>query len=201
MTKKALALFLLTASLSGCITPGQFEIYQPDTRFTKSDRQVFESKNNRISTRSFAGGIHIDTNGVYINPMAVVDSSGKTLLLALRLENITDHNSSMGAPNSLGRPQAIHFNVDGKLISLDISDGQKQFGDTIGFNSVANWASVSVAETGIASLTKEEFQQIINARVIAVKIDGTTRSATYEDAEIEASFRANLRTFYDQTVK
>lgn len=201
MIRRTIASIALVIALNGCITPSQFEIYQPDTRFTQLDKMTFESRNNRISTKSIAGGIHIDTSGVYINPMAVTDTSGKTLALGLRLTNMTDHNTSYGAPNSLGTPTAIHFNADGQLISLNFANGDKQFGDTIDYNPVAKWASMSVEETGTATLTKQQYEQIIRSKSLAVKIDGSTRSATYEPSDIAPSFIANLKSFYESKVK
>lgn len=71
---KGLILAIMTAlALSGC-GAGKFAVKPADTRFSENKDPVYLSENNRISTKSIAGGIHIDDKGVYLNPFVAKDA-------------------------------------------------------------------------------------------------------------------------------
>ncbi len=102
MKAKALLAFSVVSAaitLSGCagqggmFGPGKFEVVQADTRFSPDGNTVILSKNNRISSKSIAGGVHIDGTGVFINPSVTKSKSGQVALLSLNITNMTQHGA------------------------------------------------------------------------------------------------------------
>jgi hypothetical protein len=188
---------------AGLFGPGKFEISQPDNRFSENKSEVWTSSNNRISKRSIAGGVHVDASGVFINPMVVKDpGTGKVIGLALNLVNVTSYDTAFGSPNTLGAMQEIAFLINETTpIVLPVEKGDSTWSDGVSYNTVTKSASSDILETGIARLTVEQYQQIIAAESIAVKITGSKRSVTYEAKHIAKTFIPNLQSFYEQKVK
>src|SRR5690625_1416342 len=117
---RTLIVFLISLVIVGCASgqggmfgPGRFEVVEADMRFSNTGNEVFTSRNNRISSKSIAGGVHIDGSGVFINPVLTRNSSGELLLLGFSIENMTSHDTTFGSPNRLGNIQRITFLIDG----------------------------------------------------------------------------------------
>lgn len=165
-----------------CLLPVLYEVKQVDTRFTEQKNLVFMSKNNRISSKSIAGGIHIDGSGVYINPIVVKSrETGTILLLGFSIVNMTSHDTAFGSPNTLGVIQKITFLLNGtKPIILPVKNSDIKWGETISYNTVTQSASSTIVESGFAFLSPEQYSEIISAESIAVQIQGSKRTATYE---------------------
>jgi len=191
------------AGQGGMFGPGSFEIKQADTRFTEQKNPVFISRNNRISRKSIAGGIHIDGSGVYINPTVMKSrDTGTILLLGFSIANMTNHDTAFGSPNTLGTIQKITFLLNGtKPIILPVNNGDVEWGDTISYNTVTQSASSTIVESGSAFLSPEKYLEIISSESIAVQIQGSNRTATYEAKDISDSFITNLKNFFHQYVK
>ena len=192
------------AACGGVFAPEPFNVTQSDTRFSASGNPIFTGHNNRISSKSIAGGTHIDAGGVFIDPAVEKDrQTGSVLALALLMTNRTDYSTNYGTVNQLGLPDRISFALDGgRTIILPISraDVSAPTGTPF-YNSVSRSASIDLTESGVVTITRQQFEDIISARSIAVQIRGTRRSVTYEPNEIAPSFVGNLRTFYQQHVQ
>lgn len=209
---KAKTLFTFSAisivlTLPGCAVqggmfgPGKFEIVQADTRFDPNGNTVILSKNNRISSKSIAGGVHIDGTGVFINPSVTKSKTGQVAMLSLNITNLTSHDSAWGSPNSLGVPESISFLVDGgRPIQLKIMAGDKEWSDAISYNSVTKSASSNITESGIVPLSIEQYKEIMSAQSLAVQIIGSKRSVTYEASDISKDFQKNLQDFYQKNL-
>ena len=192
-------LFGCVAGQGGMFGAGEFTIVKADDRFSKSKNQIFTSANNRISTKSIAGGYHIDGSGVFINPvMTKTPDSSKILLLGLSIENMTFQSTAYGSPNTLGIIQRIAFLPDNNPpIVLNVHSGSVDWSDLVTYNSVSRSASTDIIESGIADLSLDDYKKILVAKSLAVKIQGSKRSMVYENDDIAASFIPNLKQFYD----
>jgi hypothetical protein len=200
--------FLFSLVLIGCASgqggmfgPGRFEVVEADMRFSDTGNSIHTSRNNRVSSKSIAGGVHIDGSGVFINPVLTRSSSGELLLLGFSIENMTSHDTAFGSPNRLGNIQRISFLVDGSNpIILNASSGSTDWSDVISYNTVTRSASSDIQESAMVSLGVEEYQRILRAREVAIQIQGSIRSVGYEYSDISNSFIPNLREFYDSYI-
>lgn len=183
---------LVAVLLAGCAGPG-YKVTQLDDRF--SDFRTYAADGNRISTKSIAGGIHIDGKGLQINPLAEFTRSGELFALHLALMNVTDYNTQYGAPNSIGTPRAVDFLADGQRISIPLS-GEHRYADTVLSNSVDRSLTVNISEYGVGSISPENFAAIVEASDLVVRVTGSKQSHTYENEDVLPSFRANMRDFY-----
>ena len=191
------------AGQGGMFGPGSFEVTQADTRFAEQKDLVFMSRNNRISSKSIAGGIHIDGSGVFVNPTVMKSrDTGKILLLGFSIENMTSHDTAFGSSNTLGFMEKITFLLNGtKPVILPIKNGDVEWGDTISYNTVTESASSTIVESGSAFLSVEQYREIISAKSVAVQIQGSKRIATYEAKDISDTFLPNLKGFLYQYVE
>lgn len=186
----------------GCSTPA-FIVKEVDNRFSENKNQLFVSENNRVSTRSIAGGIHIDNNGVYIDPFVEKDlSTGEPVVLGFNLVNKTNYDTLMGDPNSLGTIEKIVFRFsNGELVSLPTIPGGTQSADTITYNRLGGYAGYDRWETAVAMLGTDEYDRIADADSVAVQIIGSRRSTIYETEDIAPAFLTNLRQFRNSYIR
>lgn len=193
----------MSAAHAGLFGPAKFEILQADSRFDESGNVVLSSRNNRISKKSIVGGTHLDANGVYVNPTVKRDRhSGQLVELGLVILNKTGFDTTYGSPNSLGIIQEIAFATDlGKPIVLPVIGGDFSWSETTSFNSVTQSASKDIEESGLAPLTVEQYEAIISAESVAVRIVGSKRTVTYEAKDLTPAFIQNLKSFLDEAVK
>lgn len=192
---KRFALLLSLLALAGC--GPAYTVKQLDARFSESGNATYVAEGNRISRKSMAGGTHIDSTGLQINPVAEVAPDGRVASLYLALVNLTDRDSHLGAPNSIGRPELIAFLIDGELLTVKLR-GDLRYADVIHSNAQTRGASVGIQETGMGPISVADFARIVNAETLVVRVEGSRRSHTYEAGDIDASFRENLRKFADQ---
>ena len=177
---------------------GKFKVEQSDDRFSTDGLTTHSGLNNRISKRSVAGGVHIDAKGMFVEPVAIKRNANGTLVgLSFFIHNETDFDTAYGAPNSIGAPQRITFLADnGQPIALTVSNGDRKWSDATSYNSITRSASSRIAESGFADLTLAQFEQIIAATTLAVKIEGSDRAVVYETKDISKTFIPNLRMFH-----
>lgn len=192
---KRLALALSVLVLSGC--GPAYTVKQLDARFSESESTVYAAEGNRISRKSMAGGTHIDHTGLQINPVAEVAPDGRVASLYLALVNVTSRDTHMGAPNSIGTPRRIVFLIDGDLLAINLR-GEMRYADVIHSNAQSRGASVGIQETGMGPISVADFARIVNAKTLVVRVEGSRRTHTYEDADIDPTFRANLKAFAEQ---
>jgi hypothetical protein len=69
------------------------------------------------------------------------------------------------------------------------------------YNTVTKSASSTIVESGSALLSTEQYREIISANSVAVQIQGSKRTVTYEEKEIAKSFIPNLKDFFHQYVE
>lgn len=188
---------------AGTFGPAPFTVTQPDTRFAPTTDQAFIGHNNRISSKSVVGGVHIDAGGVYIDPGVIKDRNTGAVSLRLLVTNRTDYSTNYGTVNQLGLLESLAFALPGgRTITLPISRADVLETDGIArYNSITNSASIGLRETGMAPITRQQFEDIVNAQTMAVRVRGSMRSVTYESNELAPSFVSNLRTFYQQYVR
>jgi len=187
---------------AGLFGPGKFEIVQTDSRFDASGNVSLASRNNRISKKSIAGGTHLDATGVFVNPSVTKDGkTGQPVVLGLVILNKASFDTTYGSPNTLGIIQEIAFAPEsGPPIVLPVIGGDHDWSETTSYNTVTQSASKDIAESGIAPITLEQYQAIVSAKSVAVRIVGSKRSVTYEAKDLAPSFLPNLKTFLDQAV-
>lgn len=182
--------------------PGKFKVDQSDNRFSTSGLTTYSGLNNRISKKSVAGGVHIDAKGMFVEPVAIErKADGAIVGLSFFVHNETDYDTGYGTPNSIGTPQRITFLPDGGTpIALTISNASRKWGDVISYNSITRSASSRISETGFSELTPVQFERIMSATSIAVKIEGSDRQVVYEAKDISKTFLPNLKAFYSSYV-
>lgn len=199
--EKLLPIFL-TLFITGCATP-QFVVNEADNRFSENKNALFLSENNRISSKSIAGGIHIDNTGVFLNPFVEKDKdTGESVILGLTVVNKTDYDTTYGGVNQLGIIKEVIFRfTDGSILSLDAKNQENRTSDTISYNSVAKYASYDKWETATLLLTTKEFKKLATATSVSCKIFGSKQNVVYEEADISKTFLSNLNSFYTTHIK
>lgn len=193
---------LAVFSLAGCVSP-KFAVTEADTRFSEKKNPLFLSENNRISTKSIAGGMHIDEKGVYLNPfISKHRDTGAVLFLGLNVINKTDYDTTHGGVNQLGLIREVVFRFpSGELITLEVTNQENRSSDTIWYNSLAGYASYDKWETGSITITKQQLRQLASATALSCKIVGSSQSVIYEETEIAPEFLSNLKQFYETYVQ
>jgi hypothetical protein len=188
--------------LTGCVAP-QFTVKEADTRFTENKNPLYLAENNRISTKSVAGGIHIDGKGVYLNPFVEkIRGTGQVMLLGFNIVNLTDYTTTAGGVNQLGLIREMVFRLsDGQLITLKVTNQENRSSDTISYNTIARYASYDKWETGVVEISKDAFEKLAFTDRLSCKISGSKQSVVYEEKDIAPTFLPNLRQFYVQYVK
>ena len=194
-----ITIFMMLALLSAC-GGGKFIVKQSDDRFSEDKNPIYMSENNRISSKSIAGGFHIDDKGVYINPFVQKEKgTNKILLLGFNIVNKTDYTTMHGGVNQLGIIKNVTFRLDdGTIISKDVTNQDNRSSDTISYNSVARYASYEKWESGIIPISKSEFLKLANAKSLSCKIIGSRQSVVYEEKDIADNFISNLKQFSQQ---
>ncbi|MDX9785484.1 MAG: hypothetical protein RBT11_01815 [Desulfobacterales bacterium] len=200
--------FILTAAYGcsgkyGLFGPGPFEVVEADTRFSNQKGPILMSRNNRISTKSITGGVHIDDSGVFINPTVMkAKDTGEIISLWLSIFNKTFYDTKFGGSNTLGVMSNITFLLNNnQTISLPIKNGDVSWGDKAQYNNVSKSASSTIIESGTAFISVNQYHDIVAADSLAVQIQGSKRSVTYEFQDISASFLNNLKMFFSEYVK
>ena len=191
-----LLVLMMTLALAGCST-ASFTVKEIDNRFNESSVTTFVGENNRVSTKSIAGGIHIDSSGVYIDPFARTDSTtGKLLVLGFDVVNRTSYDTLFGSPNSFGVIERMVFRLtNGKLISLPMSDQETRSSETVSYNSLMRSAGYDLWEGASTTISRNDYERIADADSIVVQIIGSKRSMIYEVEDIAPAFLTNLRQF------
>lgn len=195
----AISLAIPTAALSA---KNRFTVEKADSRFSQSKNDIWASKNNRISKKSIAGGIHIDRKGVFLDPFVEKTRSGEIVALGFSILNWTDSSTLYGSPNRLGRIEKVAFALDsGDPIVLKVSSQEVRHSDVSTYNTITRSAGHDILETATGYVSKADFQRLINAGNLACQIVGTERSVVYENKDISKDFLENLQGFYKSYVQ
>ncbi len=189
--------------LTGC-GAGQFAVKEVDNRFSEDKNPLYMAHNNRISSKSVAGGFYMDDKGVYLDPFVSKNrSNGLVTLLGFNIANKTDYTTMLGFGdiNQLGLIQEVDFSLsEGQLISLKVNN-QEENSSGISYNPIGQYASYSKTETGIAEISKDALEKLALAKHVSCKISGAKHTVIYEEKDIGPEFLDNLRQFYTVYVK
>ena len=175
----------------------KFKITQSDDRFRNDRLTVISSDGNRISKKSIAGGIHIDKQGVFLNPAVTMNrDTGEVVSLSFYLSNVSERFTGLGAPNSFGRPVRVSFLTgEGEPIVLTVEGGEQQLGGTY-CPTGAITCTTSLIEGGILKVSLQQYRRLIAATALAIKVEGTERSRVYEVPDVAPTFVQNLTAFH-----
>lgn len=207
---KIFAMSLIALALcSGCNStqggffgPGKFTMSEADNRFNETNNTIFTSSNNRISSKSIIGGTHIDADGVFFNPAVVKDSQGNAISLSMHIKNKTSYDTKYGSPNRLGLLETVSFAPDGQPpIIKKVRGADNDWSSATSYNTVSQSASSDILESGRVMLSVSEYESIMNAASLAVRVTGREGTVTYEPEDISPDFRINLKTFFNAHIK
>jgi len=188
---------LATPLEAGLFGVPKFKVERSDNRFSSNGLTTYSGMWNRISKKSLAGGTHIDSSGVFVEPVAIKKADSTTVALSFFIHNDVSDGTGLGAALTLGEPQRISFVTgEGTLIQLPISRGERRWSDITAYNSVTRTVSTGVWETGFAEVTSEQYQRIMNAPQLLARIEGDKRRMTYEAKDISKTFQINLKAFW-----
>lgn len=199
--RAAIALAVVCLLLIGCMN--SYRVTEADDRFSTGTTHGTFAHGCRVSSKSIAGGTHLDDNGLYISPAIFRDKvSGEVKGAGFSIENIYDSSSLYGTPNALGVITSAVFNVDGEVIPLQIdaaSGAQSRGGSS--YNTVDKSVSAGMQEQAGATLPVDKLEKIIRGKVIILRVVGSRGSVTYEDSDISRSYRENLARFGTEVMK
>jgi len=129
-------------------------------------------------------------------------TNGEVLSVGFILNNLASDDTLYGSYNALGTLERVSFLLNkGKLISVPVENASTDVGDKISYNSVTHSASSSFTESGTISIALEEMAALASATSVAVKIEGSKRSTTFEAKDIAKQFLPNIASFYEEYVK
>jgi hypothetical protein len=118
--------------------------------------------------------------------------------LAFFIRNEAIYDTAYGAPLTFGTLQKITFLTgEGIPIVLTIEKPESRWSDVTSYNSITRSASSSILESGFTQVTPAQYQRILAATALAVKVEGDKRSMIYEAKDISKAFISNLKSFYD----
>ena len=199
---KNLIFLSLVLLLSACITP-QYSVKKIADPYSENKNDVWQAEGNRISTMSIAGGGHIDTKGVYLNPyVEKKPGSSDIVSLGFIIINKADYDTTHGGVNQLGTIQTVAFILDnGELLSLQAVAQERRSDDTVSYNPIGRYAYYDVTEAAFIPLTRDQFRKLAGAFTYSCKITGTEQSVIYEKKDITDSFKKNIADFYQLYVK
>jgi hypothetical protein len=187
---------LIVVLFFGCAP--SFKIVQVSDKFSDPKEPYgFMGLNNRLSTKSSSGGLHIDSKGVYVEPYVYRDR--KTNDIASVGFVVAHYNFSV---SSGFRPiqEIVFLTNSGGRVALQM----KALDPNI---SVGSWITISTefhtefSEISTCTISKEDFALLANARSLEAKITGGKLSQTYDKEDISSSFIANLKMFYEKQMK
>lgn len=198
----AAGLCMTPASAQGLFGPGKFKIEQVDDRFSIEPTIMIMGRNNRISKKSPVGGIYTNAQGLYLEPLVIKSrADGTVVKIGFLFHNEATLDTTYGSPNSLGIPRTVSFLLnDSRLIAAPVTQGTKEFGEGMFYNSISNSASSSVRENGMVLLSSGDMAAIASATSVSIKIEGSTRSVIYESRDIAKTFLPNIASFYGREI-
>ena len=208
--RAAAATFLVAATMAvstpamgqGMFGPGKFKIEHIDDRFSTSSTTMVIGHNNRVTKKSPVGGIYINSQGLYLNPVVVKSRvDGKVVRIGFIIENRTELDTTYGSPNSLGSLSRVGFLINGTLlIPGTVTAAEQRFADRIDYNTISRSASSRLNESGMVYLTPSDMAALAGATSVAIQVQGSARLWTIEDKDVAKTFIANVRAFYEQQV-
>lgn len=189
--KSKYILFTIVLILATACASLEFRINKEDDKFSDLTKpKIITGENNRLSTKSSQGGIHIDKKGVYLEPYALIDRiTGEIKNIGFYYYHINSMDGIFGV-----NPTIIIINSKNERIELKIELKDIDIID-LGWNDISkNFHDVST-ESGTVDISQGKFEKIANAEWIEVKIEGSKRTQTYGKEDIAKNFISNLQKF------
>lgn len=181
----------------GCGAPS-FVVKSLDDKFS-DPKQPFGTigQNNRLSTKSSKGGMHIDNKGVYIDPFIFKDrQTNKIVSVGFYINHFNFEISDGFNPIE----EIIFITDKNDRVSLEVKS--RDFDYDIGsWNTITKTYNTTFSESGTATTTIEDFEKLINANWVEAKIVGRERTQTYDKDDISSDFLKNLKQFYSASSK
>lgn len=199
--KKSIFLFIAISALISC-KPG-FNVKKANKDFSKNKNPEYISTGNRISTKSIAGGVHINNKGVYLNPFVELDNESKEVKrLGFNVVNKTSINSNATSnSNQLGTIKEITFKFsNGNLLNIEPISNETKVSNSTSYNSLSKNASSSMSENATLLISKKDFKKLANAKQVSCKITGAEKDVTYTEEDIKSDFLNNINKFYKEYV-
>lgn len=179
-----------------CATPG-FQIVNINDKFSDPTKGVtYLGKNNRLSSKSSQGGVHIDSQGVYLEPFVTKDEKDNIKEIGFYIY----HNNFNVASGFLPIKEIIFLTDKNERISL-IVENQNSDLKIHSWNNISETFNSSFSESGISFITEENFYKLASSKYIETKIIGGKMSQTYNKTEMNPDFIKNLYEFYIKCIK
>lgn len=192
--RKIIFIALFSLLFSGCI-PAQFEIATSEVdKFADKSQKSIYTKNNRLSTKSTCDGTHLNEMGLYVNTTITTKDSKSTVFLDVMYHTWAPGGMSVCTFRSFGAIIEIIFIADDKRIAVNLETTKSDV-KYYGWNSISKSFDGDLIEMSYGKISLSDLESIANSNTLAVKVIGINDSQTYEDNEIEKTFRSNLRTF------
>lgn len=179
----------------GCASAPQFKVFRIDDKFSKPDDPYgMVGENNRLSTKSTTGGIHIDNKGIYLDPFIFRSRiNGNILSSGFYVSHYNFDSTGAFLPI-----REVIFLLNGKdLIEAKVSDNIDDF-HINGWNTVSREYNTTFTEKGIARMPFSDLTRIARSNSVEVKIRGDKRICIYSANDILPSFLPNIKMFVSQ---
>lgn len=180
--------------VAGCAIVAQ----PPDFRIVNAsgDRQngpaFLLSENNRVTRRPGEGGVHLQRQGVYLNPALI----GQGLYLILL--NAADAHAGRDEHYALGAVHQVHVVADGQSFTLlprEQDSEMRAYRDSFIHPHKAREYKL---ESASLPLSPGELDRMIAAESLGFYIKGSQRDVAIPALEVSTRFRGNLARFRTQ---
>lgn len=189
---KKIMVFITVLFLSSCGAPAFEIVSNKADKFTSADAvEVVTGDNNRLSTKSSQGGIHIDNKGVYLDPYAAIGGAENSIIEIGFYVFHLNHELYDGF-----RPirTIIFINEKDERVELDVA--MKDYDLKLGsWNTITKEYNSSFMEAGTAKVSIEDMKMIANSEWIEAKIIGAELIQTYDKEDIDNMFIKNIMAF------
>lgn len=188
---KVLTILIFGILLIGC-GPGEFVIKSSEEdKFSDPEFFTFYSLNNRLTTKSATGGIHIDDKGIYLNPISSIAKKKEGLPTIFGFSCVHYSYSEM---LFLPIKEIIFLTDKQERIVVDLGNYEGDF--NLGtWNNITKSYNSTASESANGTVSKENFLKLSNSSFLEVKIVGGKRSLIVEKNELEEKFISNLKQF------
>ncbi|MFK5949262.1 MAG: hypothetical protein QM500_10900 [Methylococcales bacterium] len=185
--------------MSGCMGPGKFAVKQSVSDPIHGGTEVvLTSTNNRVSNKDPDGNYYAYQDGLYLNPYVAKDkgqaligfdvtwTSTRTTLAGLNGNN----------PASVGPLMKMDIKADDVVYSFNLKNQEFRHGG-LEANQFSDDVSLEEQDSATATLSKLEYEAIMNATNLVIEITGTSGSFYYKEELLAEHFKKNLKSFYD----
>ena len=194
---RIIALIAAITLLTGCLPSPKYNVKMIEDKFSESAALTYYSERNLVADVPIMGETHFGSHGLYINPMVKRGVNGEVSSITLRIKHESGfpEKQEYARLKNIGRIISVVFRTNDKTV---IELRASAIKSALMVREMSN--SSSQASFAIVSITQEEFKNIATADTISIKVSGSMTDTIYEDEEINASFKENMRSFYTQYI-